>query len=491
MNQGRTRNPGRYVSLMKRIFFLTLFGFAVAMISLPSAAAAQAADRKPNILVILADDLGYGELSCQGNPQIPTPQIDSIAKNGVRFTSGYVSGPYCSPTRAGLMTGRYQQRYGHEFNPGPAQNSPETFGLSLKETTIATRLKAAGYATGMFGKWHLGYVPPFHPMQRGFDEYFGFLGGAHSYLDAAADPHNPILRGTTPVSNIDYTTDAFGREAVNFIEKHKDVPWFVYLPFNAVHAPLESIEKYLSRFPSIEEQKRHTFAAMLSAMDDAVGAVLAKIRQHNLEENTLVIFFSDNGGPTASTTSRNDPLRGFKAQTWEGGIRIPFMVQWKGHLPAGKVYDQPVIQLDILPTALAAAGVGIKPEWKLDGVNLLPYLKGEKNEPPHAALYWRFGPQIAIRMGDWKLVKAPGAGAGPAEAGGTATTEGAHLYHLAKDIGEQNNLADQQPEKVKQLSAAWNKWNAELVEPAWRPVRAEAKKADAKKAGGKKAKANR
>jgi len=490
MNQGRTYNPGRYLPLLKRIFFATLFGLPGAMLLLPSAAVAAQAARRPNILIILADDLGYGELTCQGNPQIPTPQIDSIAKNGIRFTSGYVSGPYCSPTRAGLMTGRYQQRYGHEFNPGPAQTSPETFGLSLKETTIATRLKQAGYATGMFGKWHLGYVPPFHPMQRGFDEYFGFLGGAHSYLDAAADPHNPILRGTTPVDNIDYTTDAFGREAVKFIDKHKGEPWFIYLPFNAVHAPLESIEKYLARFPNIEERKRHTFAAMLSAMDDAVGTVLAKLREHHLEEDTLVIFFSDNGGPTASTTSRNDPLRGFKAQTWEGGIRIPFMMQWKGHLPAGKVSDQPVIQLDILPTALAAAGVEIKPEWKLDGVNLLPYLTGQRSDPPHAALLWRFGQQIAIRLGDWKLVKAPGAGAEFAERSEKASTDGAHLYNLANDIGEQQNLADQRPDKVKELSAAWNKWNAELVEPAWYPARAAKKaaaaNADTKKAKGKK-----
>ena len=242
----------------------------------PSAPAAGA--KRPNILLIVADDLGYGELSIQGNPQIPTPQIDSLAKNGTRFTSGYVSGPYCSPTRAGLLTGRYQQRFGHEFNPGPAQSAAVTFGLSLKETTLGNRLKDAGYATGWFGKSHLGYEPQFHPLKRGFDEYFGFLGGAHDYLDAAGDAHNPILRGTNLVNNIDYTTDAFGREAVKFIEKHHAEPWFVYLAFNAVHAPLESIEKYLSRFPNIAERKRHTFAAMLSAMDDAVGDVLAKVR---------------------------------------------------------------------------------------------------------------------------------------------------------------------------------------------------------------------
>src|SRR5437016_2436764 len=210
---------------------------------------AQAAERKPNILIIIGDDLGYGELSCQGNPQIPTPNIDALAKGGIRFTSGYVSGPYCSPTRAALMTGRYQQRFGHEFNPGPAQTASVDFGLSLNEKTIGDRFKALGYATGWFGKSHLGYLPQFHPQKRGFDEYFGFLGGAHDYLDAAADGHNPILRGTNRVDNIAYTTDAFGREAIDFIERHHGKPWLCYLPFNAVHAPLEATEKYLSRFP--------------------------------------------------------------------------------------------------------------------------------------------------------------------------------------------------------------------------------------------------
>ena len=192
---------------------------------------------KPNILVILADDLGWGELTSQGfTTEVPTPHIDSIAKNGVRFTNGYVSGPYCSPTRAALMTGRYQQRFGHEFNPGPAATAGKDFGLSLKEQTIGDRLKAAGYVTGWFGKSHLGYERPYHPQQRGFDEFFGFLGGAHDYLDAAADPHNPILRGTTPVNNIGYTTEEFGRHAADFIAKHRAEAWFCYLPFNAVHA---------------------------------------------------------------------------------------------------------------------------------------------------------------------------------------------------------------------------------------------------------------
>ncbi|MDR3405491.1 MAG: sulfatase-like hydrolase/transferase [Chthoniobacter sp.] len=454
---------------MRSPIYLTLVALALTGLG---AAAHAAETKKPNILVIVADDLGYGELSMQGfTQQIPTPNVDALAKSGVRFTSGYVSGPYCSPTRAGLMTGRYQTRFGHEFNLGPAEAAVANFGLPLEEKTIGDRLRTAGYATGWFGKSHLGYLPPYHPLKRGFDEYFGFLGGMHDYLDAAADAHNPILKGTEPVNNIGYTTEAFGEQAVNFIEKHKGEPWLCYLAFNAVHAPLESTEKYLSRFSNIDEKKRHTFAAMLSAMDDAVGTVMAKLRETGQEENTLVFFISDNGGPTAQTTSGNGPLRGFKAQTWEGGIRVPWAMHWKGHIPEGQVDDRPVIQLDILPTALAAAGVSVQAEWKLDGVNLLPYVTGEKKESPHEALYWRFGQQIAIRKGDWKLVKAPGGGAEAGEKAVVATTQGAQLYNLAKDIGEQTNLADQEPEKVKELATAWDEWNKANIPPKWIPAR--------------------
>jgi arylsulfatase A-like enzyme len=456
--------------ILSPLRFACLAGWLLLLL-LASPATTPAAERKPNILLIVADDLGYGELSCQGNPQIPTPRIDSIARSGVRFTSGYVSGTYCSPTRAGLLTGRYQQRFGHEFNPGPARTASSQFGLSLKEKTIGDRFKDLGYTTGWFGKSHLGYAPQYHPLKRGFDEYFGFLGGAHDYLDAASDKHNPILRGNVPLDTIDYTTDAFGREAVAFIQKHRADPWLCYLAFNAVHAPLESTPRYLSRFTQIEVKRRRTFAAMLSAMDDAVGAVLDKLHELQLEQNTLIFFISDNGGPTSQTTSRNSPLRGFKAQTWEGGIRVPWMVQWKGHLPEGKVDDRPVIQLDILPTALAAAGVEASPDWKLDGVNLLPYLTGQTAALPHEALYWRFGRQMAVRMGDWKLVKAFGDGGMPREAPGKATTAGAQLYNLKQDIAEQQDLATKHPEKVRHLTAAWETWNKELVDPAWLPGR--------------------
>ena len=426
------------------------------------------AERKPNILLIVADDLGWGELTSQGfTKEIPTPNIDSISANGVRFTNGYVSGPYCSPTRAGLLTGRYQQRFGHEFNPGPPTEANAAVGLSLQETTIGDRLKTAGYATGWFGKSHLGNAPEFHPQKRGFDEFYGFLGGAHGYFDPGQGV-NTVLRGTEPVKETGYLTETFANEAASFIERKKDQQWFDYLPFNAVHAPLDTLKKYDERFASISDPKRRKFAALLSALDDSVGTVLTKVRDLKLEEDTLVYFISDNGGPTPSTTSGNGSLKGYKAQTSEGGIRVPFAIQWKGKIPAGKVDDRPVIQLDFLPTSLAAAGVEVDPAWKIDGVNLLPYLKGEKAEAPHEALFWRFGQQIAIRKGDWKLVKSA-ADSNTRGGPGAASTEGAKLYNLSNDIGEKNDLAANHPEKVKELSDAWNAWNATLVDPKWTP----------------------
>jgi arylsulfatase A-like enzyme len=427
---------------------------------------------KPNVIVIVADDLGYAEVNCQQPQEVPTPRIASIGRNGVCFTNGYVSCPVCSPTRAGLLTGRYQQRFGHEFNPGPPARAQEEFGLPLTEITLADRLKKAGYATGMVGKWHLGYKPAYFPLKRGFDEYFGFLGGAHSYVDSQADQNNLIYRGNQPVGEKQYLTDAFGREAVAYIDRHKMQPFFLYLTFNSVHAPLQAPDKYLSRFASIGDEKRRKFSAMLSAMDDNVGMVLDKLAAEKLEEKTLVFFIADNGGPTPSTTSRNNPLHGFKAQVWEGGIRVPYMVQWKGTLPAGKVFDHPVISLDIVPTAVAAAGQAVTSDHPVDGVDLLPYLKGQKTDRPHETLYWRFGEQWAIRHGDMKLLKPADGGVG--------------LFDLAQDVGEHRDLSAEKPDVAKKLEQQWRQWDAELQSPKWerqRPARAANRaKAKARKA---------
>jgi arylsulfatase A-like enzyme len=420
--------------------------------------------RKPNVIVIVGDDMGYADLGIHGCKDIPTPHLDALAKSGVRFTSGYVSGPYCSPTRAGLLTGRYQQRFGHEFNPGGGNDAKQ--GLPLSQTTIADHLHTAGYRTALVGKWHLGGAPAMHPMKRGFDESFGFLGGAHDYFKAAG-----VLRGTEPANETQYLTDAFGREAVAFIDRNREKPFFLYLAFNAVHTPMQANEERLTKFQSIADKQRRTYAAMMSAMDDAVGRVMAKLNDTKLREQTLVMFISDNGGPTMKGTttngSINTPLRGSKRTTLEGGIRVPFFISWPGKLPAGAIDDRPVIQLDCLPTAFAAAGVEPKADWKLDGVNLLPYITRDNSTAPHDALYWRFGTQMAIRKGDWKLVKYD-----LATEGGKGTSA-QKLYNLKNDIGESTDLFAKEGDRVRELQAAWDAWNKSNVAPLWGGGKAE------------------
>lgn len=424
-----------------------LLALSLAAFLAPLAGAGEA-KRKPNIIILLADDMGYADVGFHGCKDIPTPNLDALAKNGVRFTSGYVSGPYCSPTRAGLLTGRYQNRFGHEFNPGGGKQ-----GMPVDQVTLAQRLRALGYATALIGKWHLGSDAKMHPTERGFQEHYGFLGGAHTYFPTKG---KEVFRGKQAIEEKEYLTDALAREATGFIDKHAKEPFFLYLAFNAVHTPMEATDKYLKRFPNLNGQRK-TYAAMLSAMDDAIGQVMAKLREKGLEEDTLIIFFSDNGGPTMQGTtingSINFPLRGSKRQLLEGGVRVPFVMAWKGRIPAGKTYDHPIIQLDILPTSIAAAGGEAKADWKLDGVNLLPYLEGKKLEPPHDMLFWRFGEQMAARKGDWKMVRYD--------------KTGVHLYNLKDDIGESKNLAADRPEVLREMQKAWTEWDRGNIAPLW------------------------
>jgi arylsulfatase A-like enzyme len=432
------------MSMLKPLLLVFLSG-AISMMA--------TAGSKPNILLILGDDMGYGDVGFHNCKDIPTPNLDALAAAGVRFTSGYVSGPYCSPTRAGLMAGRYQTRFGHEFNNGGLGG-----GLPVTETTLADHLKSAGYTTGIVGKWHLGNQPAMHPQKRGFDSFFGFLGGAHSYLDAGG-----IQCGTEPVKTMDYTTDAFGREACDFIDKNKGQPWFLYLAFNAVHTPMHATDDRMAKFSTIPDKQRRTYNAMMLALDEAVGKVRAKLTETGQAENTFIAFISDNGGPTMPGVtingSRNEPLRGSKRTTLEGGVRVPFVIAWPGHLKPG-VFEQPVIQLDLHATALAVAGVEPKPEWKLEGANLLPFLSGEKNGAPHEALYWRFGKQMAIRSGDWKLVRYDTqADVRDGTVNRASPASDAKLYNLAKDIHEDNDLSMEMPEKVKELQALWDAWD--------------------------------
>ena len=446
---------------------------AVVVAMFASAAIAQPSGR-PNIVIIVADDLGYADVGFQGCKDIPTPHLDALATSGVVCTSGYVTHPFCSPTRAALLIGRYQQRFGHENNPTwlPEDRS---VGLPLDQVTVADAMKTAGYATGAVGKWHLGAHPSFHPNRRGFDAYFGLLGGGHQYFDhnqfktnpvkATQEYFIPLVRNKTPVEENAYLTDALGREAAAFVESHREGPFFLYLAFNAPHTPLQAPEVYLNRTEGIEDGKLRTYAAMVCGMDDAVGVVMAKLKEHHLDRNTLVFFFSDNGGPIGVTNCRNVPLRGAKGQVYEGGVRVPFVVSWPAKLKPGR-YEHPVSTLDVFPTAIAAGGGAAPKDVRLDGVDLIPHLRGESKETlADRILFWRTGggKDFAVRKGAMKLVRV---GKQPAE-----------LYDLAGDIGEAKDLAETQPETVATLQKELDTWNATLVAPKWQnPLLSPAKK---------------
>ncbi len=422
---------------------------------------------QPNVLVIIADDLGYADIGVHGGAEVPTPHIDALAASGVRCTNGYVSAPYCSPSRAGFLTGKPATRFGHEFNPHVGDEAK--LGLPLDQRTIANALHDAGYATALIGKWHQGFDAAHHPLSRGFDEYFGFLVGGHNFLlhkDAepefgSAHSHDMIYRGRDLQKLDGYTTDLFTEEALSFMNRHTAKPWFLYLAYNAVHTPLEIAEKLKVRVPaSVTDPDRCGYLSLLIGLDDAIGRLMAEVKAKH--PDTLVFFFSDNGGSGikpffAYNTGRNNPLRGDKGQTYEGGIRVPFFVSWPGKLTAGKTYDHPVTALDVLPTSCAVANA--KAPEGIEGVNLLPHLSGEKSEPPHDMLAWRFGPQQAIRKGHHKLVIARDM----KEKKNSAW----QLFDLSTDIGEQNDLAASKPGLVAELKAAWEAWNAKNISPQW------------------------
>lgn len=482
--------------MLKRLIFITRLLGLVVFLSEGSQATDPERPDRPNVIVLLADDLGYGELGCQGNPEIPTPNIDSIAAGGIRFTAGYVTAAYCSPSRAGLMTGRFPTRFGYEFNPIGARNEEPGCGLPTSEWTLAQHLHNAGYTTGLVGKWHLGGSAPYNPLRRGFDEFFGFMHEGHFFVpppyrgvttmlrrktlpdgaqgrwidgnlvytthmghdEPAYDADNPILRGGQPVEEHEYLTDALTREAVDFIGRHQRKPFFLYLAYNAVHSPLQGADAYMARFGHIDDIHRRIFAAMLGNLDDSVGAVLAKLRETGLEEDTLVFFLSDNGGPTRELTSSNLPLRGEKGDVYEGGIRVPFMVQWKGRLPEGQVFEDPVIALDIFGTAAAVAGAPLPKNRPIDGVDLMPYLTGSRSGQPHEVLFWRMNQRTAVRVGDWKLLRNPQRG-----------DSDWHLYNLVDDLVEQRDLAQANAEKFAELQEVWEELNGQMIEPAWQP----------------------
>lgn len=430
---------------------------------------ASALAAKPNVLLIVADDLGYNDVGFQGSKEIPTPNLDKLAAQSLVCTNGYVSHPFCSPTRAGIMTGRYQQRFGHENNPAWLPQDTVA-GLPVTETTFPQLMQKAGYTTGAVGKWHLGAHPQFHPNKRGFDEYFGALGGGHLYFPGekgGVEYTIPLNRNGKDEAQTKYLTDEFGDEAASFIGRHagEAKPWMLYLAFNAPHTPLQAPQKWLDKFSQIADKSRQTYAAMVASMDEAVGEVLAKVDETQQRDNTLIYFVSDNGGPNLQAKSGanftdNAPLRGSKGMVYEGGMRVPFLVSWPAKIKPG-TYDKPVIALDFLPTSLAAAGATELTPKNLDGVNLLPFLNGEKTGAPHDTLFWRTGGpggNNAVRRGSMKLVRL-----------GKAEPE---LYDLSTDIGESKNLAAEKPEVVKELVASIAEWEKGTIAPIFESPRA-------------------
>lgn len=416
---------------------------------------------KPNVIIILSDDQGYADVGFNGCTDIPTPNIDRIARNGVTFTNGYVSYAVCGPSRAGLVTGRYQDRFGFSRNPLFAPKD-SLQGLPLSEETLAEALKRADYKTMALGKWHLGAHASQRPLNRGFDEFFGFLTGGHDYLpekwvlndisevEGQFDAYKTkLLKNDTRVEETEYLTDALSREAVNFVKRNEKDPFFMYLAYNAPHTPLQATEKYLSRFSNVKDKKRRTYAAMVSAMDDGIGQVLDQLEASGISENTIVFFLSDNGG-SPKNASDNLPLKAAKGSLYDGGIHVPFAVQWPGAIPAGVRYEQPVISLDIFATAVAQAGVAARNE--LDGVNLVPFLIGDESGAPHDYLFWRKfdANSLAIRNGNLKLVRE---------------RNRLGLYDLATDVSEGHALKDSV--RYQELLEAHQQWNDQNPDPVF------------------------
>jgi arylsulfatase A-like enzyme len=421
-------------------------------------------ESKPNVIIILTDDQGYGDVGFNGCKDIPTHNIDRIANNGVVFTNGYASYCVCAPSRAGLLTGRYQDRFGYSRNP-LYRPFDENIGLPVSEQMLPEYLKQAGYNTMAIGKWHLGVHEKFRPYNRGFNEFFGFLGGGHRYFSEEYDISNQdsakneaqsyrtkLVRNKSVVEEKDYLTDVLSNEAVSFIERNKEQPFFLYMAYNAPHAPLQATEKYLNRFSHITNPKRKTYAAMVSAVDDGVGLILDKLNQLGLTENTIVIFLSDNGGPENDNGSDNGPLRAGKSSLFEGGIRVPFAMQWPRQIKANTKYEQPVISLDIFATVAANIGKIAAPKNELDGVNLLPYLTGAKQGPPHEYLFWRQFDQknyAILHQSGFKEV--------------TLKDSSFNLYNLKADIGEKSNINDK--EMTLAFAQQRKKWEANTIAP--------------------------
>ncbi|MCK0188936.1 sulfatase-like hydrolase/transferase [Arenibacter sp. F20364] len=421
------------------------------------------AQQRPNIVFILSDDAGYADFGFQGSKDFMTPHLDKLAKNSIVCSQAYVSAAVCGPSRAGLLTGKYQQKFGFEENnvPGIMSKSGllgDDMGLPTDQLTMANYLKELGYKTAIFGKWHMGNADHFHPTKRGFDEFYGFRGGVRSYMPYDEDnklekKEDRLEKGFGNfLEHKGYLTHVLAKEAAAFIEKNRKSPFFVYLSFNAVHTPMEALPQDMVQFSDLSG-KRKTLAGMTLAMDRACGLVLQKLKELGLEDNTLIVFTNDNGGPSDANESVNDPLSGTKANHLEGGIRVPFLMSWPARLKGGASYDFPISTLDLLPTFITAAGGNPKAIPGLDGVDLLPFLQGKRIDRPHINLFWKKEARGAVRHNDWKLIRFPDR---PAE-----------LYNIIEDVSEVNDLASTYPEKVKEMYKILFNWELTLERPLW------------------------
>ncbi|MFT3725416.1 MAG: sulfatase-like hydrolase/transferase [Hyphomonadaceae bacterium] len=459
-----------------------VFAFAGCTAASPGPEQQQAAAiaAKPNVVIILADDLGYADISTYGIKRINTPNIDRIAKSGVAFTDGYSAAPVCSPSRAGLNTGRHPDRFGFEFNNGPAQRDIElNLGIPKDEIILAKALKGQGYHTGLIGKWHLGSNDDFYPTNRGYDEFVGFLTGATSYINPKAPgvivskpdgseaippakrtPPNRIIEGPdkTFIDNEDrYLTEYLGERAVEYIKRNaaSETPYFLFTAFNAPHDPLMTLQKYYDRFPQIQDEGLRVYASMISALDDQVGAIIDAVEASGENNNTIIYFMSDNGcAAYIKGICDCQPLRGGKLSHYEGGTRVPFLMRWPGHVEGGQVYRKVVSTMDVFTTSLTAAGGSLPNDRVFDGVDLIPYVTGKNAGIPHDQLAWRRTPNASIRKGDWKMWK---------DLSGKFT----YLFNLKEDPNEANNLADKEPAKLKELTDAFNQWAKDMKDPAW------------------------
>jgi len=464
---------------------------------------------RPNIILILADDLGQTDISLYGNKLVSTPNIDAIGKEGVTFSEGYISSPVCSPSRAGIMTGRYQQRFGHEFQPNhrylknmaeyygfkmlprfrplsplkstevPATEERLRQGLPPSEITLAELLKKYDYSTAVIGKWHLGAADFAKPCARGFDYQYGFYEAFTMYAEERdptienkhvkgdyMDEHEwktaegrtgncAILRNCCELQHENkYLTDKLTDEAISFVDKNTTDPFFLYLPYNAPHAPLQVPKKYYAQFAHIKDPVKRIYAAMIKNLDDQVGRLMHHVDSLGMAENTIIIFLSDNGGAVYNGTTDNAPYRGGKLTNFEGGIKIPFMMKWLGKIKAGTVFTHPVISLDIFTTVASVLGIDLPTDRRYDGVNLIPYANGEKTESPHEALYWRSDFNKAVRKGDWKLIV-------------NEFDNYNQLYNLKTDSTEKHNLYSEKPEVARELLKNLDDWETELVRPLW------------------------